>query len=89
MDKYWAEILFSIILLNGLFQIFRINKANDEAEMSVAALVGEEGWTSTQEITVKRQISTDTSLKRIEIGLGIIIGLMMIYFMKLFTFASQ
>ena len=61
----------------------KINSAKDTAEMAIAALSGKEAWSSIQEINIRRQISIDTTLQKIEIGLASIFGLLFILAIKL------
>ena len=81
-DTHWAKFLFGGMFLWLVFQYGKINTARDEAELAVAGLVGEENWSSFQEISIRRQISIDTALERIGIGLAIIVVLLMILTIK-------
>ena len=76
-DKYWVEFIIGFLGLWTCAKLSNLTTAKDKAEIAVAGLVGKEEWSSFQEITVMRQISIDTSLLRIEYGLGFIMALLM------------
>ena len=82
-ETHWLKFLFGFFILWLMFKNGKIASAKDEAELAVAGLVGEENWSSFQEISIRRQINIDTTLERVELGLTIIVGLLLILTIKL------
>ena len=76
LETHWVEFLVGFLVLWISIKAGNLTTFKDKDEIAVAGLVGEEGWSSFQEITVMRQISIDTTLQRIEYGIGAIVVLL-------------
>ena len=82
LETHPAAAVIGIIILWAWYSFFKISNRKDKTELAVAGLVGEEEWSSFREITIMKQISIDTTLQKIEIGLSIIMALLLVITFK-------
>ena len=81
-ETHPAAFFFGIMFLWAWYSFYKIANHKDKAELAVAGLVGEEEWSSFREITIMKQISIDTTLQKIEIGLTFIMVLLLVMAFK-------